>query len=74
MHLIQAMALKAFPTNAPTALENLALMVDDIWYYAGDRSTDFNWYTKRGLLAAIYSSTGVYVWLQLHTVAACCGI
>jgi ubiquinone biosynthesis protein COQ9 len=56
----QAMALKAFPSNAPTALENLALMVDDIWYYAGDRSTDFSWYTKRTILAALYSSTGVY--------------
>ena len=53
------MALKAFPTNAPTALENLALMVDDMWYHAGDRSTDFGWYTKRGLLATIYCSAGV---------------
>ena len=55
------MALKAFPINVPTALENLALMVDDMWYYAGDRSTDFSWYTKRGLLATIYSSAGVCV-------------
>lgn len=53
------MAVKAFPLNIPSALENLALLVDDIWYYAGDRSTDFNWYTKRALLAALYSSTGV---------------
>lgn len=54
----QAMAIKAFPYNVPSALENLALMVDDVWYYSGDRSTDFNWYTKRGLLALVYSSTG----------------
>ena len=55
----QAMAVKAFPSNAPTALENLAHMADDIWHCVGDRSTDFNWYTKRALLVAIYSSTGM---------------
>ena len=32
-------------------------MVDDIWYYAGDRSTDISWYTKRGMLAKLYFST-----------------
>ena len=37
-------------------------MVDDIWYWAGDRSTDFNWYTKRALLAGIYTSTGPTMW------------
>lgn len=52
------MALKAFPANAPSALKNLALMVDDMWYCAGDRSTDFNWYSKRAILTAIYCSTG----------------
>ena len=59
-HTHQAMALKAYPPVAPTALENLSLMVDDIWYMAGDKSTDFNWYTKRAILAAIYTSTGVW--------------
>lgn len=43
-------------------MERLALMVDDIWYWAGDRSTDFNWYTKRALLAGIYTSTGLLIW------------
>jgi len=32
-------------------------MVDDIWYYAGDRSTNISWYTKRGMLAKLYLST-----------------
>ena len=27
-----------------------------IWYIAGDNSTDFNFYTKRAILASIYSS------------------
>ena len=30
---------------------------------AGDRSTDFNFYTKRGLLAGVYAATTLY-WLD----------
>lgn len=52
------MALKALPSNANWSLESLALMVDDMWYWAGDRSTDINWYSKRAFLAGIYSTTG----------------
>jgi len=52
-----ALALHANPTNAPKALHNVGTMLDHIWYYAGDRSTDFNWYTKRGLLGMVYKST-----------------
>ena len=37
--------------------------VDAIWYAAGDTSTDYNFYTKRGLLAGVYSSTVLY-WLN----------
>ena len=33
------MAMMALPANAPTALKILTRMVDDMWYYAGDRST-----------------------------------
>lgn len=29
---------------------------DNIWRYAGDISTDFNYYTKRGLLTPVYLS------------------
>ena len=36
-------------------------LVDDIWYAAGDKSTDYNWYTKRALLAAVYSATELYM-------------
>ena len=35
---------------------------DAIWYAAGDTSTDFNFYSKRGLLMGIYTSTSLY-WL-----------
>ena len=36
-------------------------LVDEIWYMAGDRSTDINWYTKRGLLKTVYISTELYM-------------
>ncbi|MCW8915252.1 MAG: COQ9 family protein [Magnetovibrio sp.] len=37
--------------------------VDNIWYMAGDRSADFNYYTKRGLLGPVYAATVLY-WLN----------
>lgn len=36
--------------------------VDAMWRAAGDTATDFNFYTKRGLLAGVQSSTMLY-WL-----------
>lgn len=60
-HWPQAMAMMALPSNAPTALKNLTRMVDDMWYYAGDRSTYFDWYPKRAGLAMVYTSAEVYM-------------
>jgi len=37
--------------------------VNKIWYYAGDTSTDYNFYTKRALLAGVYGATFLY-WLK----------
>jgi ubiquinone biosynthesis protein COQ9 len=54
----------ALPFNAPQGLKQLWHTVDLIWYEAGlDKSTDFNYYTKRTLLASVYSSTLMY-WLS----------
>lgn len=36
---------------------------DTMWRAAGDRSTDFNYYSKRGLLIGVLSSTSLY-WLS----------
>lgn len=36
----QAMSLLLLPHNIPDSLKHLSTLVDDIWYYAGDRSTD----------------------------------
>jgi len=53
----QGLALLHSPMVIKDTVSISTKMVDDIWYYAGDRSTDINWYTKRGLLAKLYAST-----------------
>jgi ubiquinone biosynthesis protein COQ9 len=58
----RAVALLAMPQNAPLAARCTWRTVDTIWYAAGDRSADFNHYTKRGLLAPVYGATVLY-WL-----------
>jgi ubiquinone biosynthesis protein COQ9 len=50
----------AKPLNIGLGLKNMWQTVDKIWYYAGDQSTDYNYYTKRTLLSAVYSSTLMY--------------
>mgnify|MGYP002260037984 CR=1 FL=1 len=37
---LQAMGLMLLPYNAPDAAKNVAYLVDEIWYHAGDTSTD----------------------------------
>jgi len=53
----------ALPRHAPLSLRLLYETVDGIWYAAGDRTTDFSFYTKRLTLAAIYAATLLY-WLE----------
>lgn len=36
---------------------------DAIWYAAGDTATDYNWYSKRGLLLGVLGATSLY-WLN----------
>ena len=43
--------------NFTFAYKNFWRTVDQIWYLAGDQSTDFNHYTKRGLLFGVYKAT-----------------
>ncbi|RUS80095.1 hypothetical protein EGW08_012141 [Elysia chlorotica] len=57
----QAIAIQALPQNAVESWTNTLNLTDEIWYYAGDRSTDFNWYTKRMTLFGIYKSTEIYM-------------
>lgn len=47
-------------TNTSYIFNSLYNITDTIWRAAGDTSTDFNFYTKRATLAAVYSSTVIY--------------
>ena len=51
------------PQNAGVAPRATWRTVDAIWRAIGDRSTDFNFYSKRSLLAMVYASTFLY-WLN----------
>lgn len=51
------------PQNLISAQQRLWQTCDQIWFLAGDTSTDYNYYTKRALLAIVYSSTLLY-WLD----------
>lgn len=53
----RAAAFLSLPPNAPTAAKLIYGTVDSIWRAVGDTSTDFNFYTKRAILAAVYSAT-----------------
>jgi len=59
----RALALLAMPQNLPLALRISWRTVDGMWRIAGDTSTDFNHYTKRMTLGAVYAST-LLVWLD----------
>jgi len=48
------------PGRLPLAMKMAAQTVDVLWYEAGDQSTDYNYYTKRGLLGYVYTTTFVY--------------
>lgn len=58
----RALSLMALPRHARIAARTVAHTVDAIWHAAGDTSSDFSWYTKRGILAAVYSATLLF-WL-----------
>ncbi|KAK9909165.1 hypothetical protein WJX75_008087 [Coccomyxa subellipsoidea] len=57
----QALGVQAHPAHVATAVRQRAELADDIWHACGDTSTDYNWYTKRGLLAAVYAATELYM-------------
>ena len=59
----RALSLLSLPQHVPLGLRLLYQTVDDIWWAAGDRATDFSFYTKRMTLAGIYAATVLY-WLE----------
>jgi ubiquinone biosynthesis protein COQ9 len=59
----RGLAFLALPQNAALGARLLFRTVNAIWYAAGDSSTDYNFYTKRALLAGVYAATVLY-WLN----------
>lgn len=55
----RAAALLSLPMNAALGAKLMYRTVDAMWRAAGDTSTDFNFYTKRGILAGVYGSTAM---------------
>jgi len=59
----RAMSHYAMPKKAAQGVQVVWKAVDEMWWCCGDESVDFNYYTKRASLAAVYSATMVY-WLS----------
>lgn len=59
----RSMAVLAIPRHGRVAACSLARTVDEIWHLAGDEAADFSWYTKRAILAGVYSATLLF-WLR----------
>ncbi|KAJ7550867.1 hypothetical protein O6H91_07G122500 [Diphasiastrum complanatum] len=57
----QALSIQANPLNLPTTLKQRALLMDEIWHAAGDRSSDMDWITKRAILGGVYTATELYM-------------
>jgi len=53
----RALVVLSMPHHAPLAAKSLYRTVDAVWHGIGDRSVDFNFYSKRALLAGVYSTT-----------------
>jgi ubiquinone biosynthesis protein COQ9 len=63
-------ALFTLPWHVADGLKTLYATVDTIWAAAGDTSTDYNFYTKRLLLAHVLTSTTNF-WLDDHSENMC---
>jgi ubiquinone biosynthesis protein COQ9 len=59
----RGIAARLLPNNALAAGPALWRTIDLIWALAGDRAHDASYYTKRGLLLAVWTSTFFY-WLD----------
>jgi ubiquinone biosynthesis protein COQ9 len=53
----RAVAHLSLPPNVALGAKLVYRTVDAMWRAAGDVSTDFNFYTKRAILAGVYSAT-----------------
>ena len=58
-----SISITAIPVNASASLKILYRTCNSMWRMAGDKSTDFSFYTRRMSLAAVYISTLLF-WLN----------
>ncbi len=65
----RGVSLLALPNHAADGARAIWHTADTIWTALGDTSRDFNWYTKRTTLSAVYSSALLY-WLGDTTPGA----
>lgn len=59
----RAVGFCALPAHCALGPKTLYDTVDAVWFAAGDASTDYNFYTKRALLAGVTTATTLY-WLE----------
>ena len=59
----KSISITAIPSNAKISLNILYRTCNSIWRMAGDKSTDFSFYTRRISLATVYTSTLLF-WLN----------
>jgi len=59
----RALSILAMPAHAKLSVKLLYETVDTMWRTAGQLDTGFSFYTKRGILAAVYSAT-VLAWIS----------
>ena len=58
--ILEQNALFLIPGNILSGAKCYSKTCDLIWRYAGDKSEDFNYYTKRGLLLCVYTSSRLF--------------
>jgi ubiquinone biosynthesis protein COQ9 len=59
----RAVAARLLPSNAMAGCASLWRTVDLMWSLAGDKAEDYSYYTKRSLLAGVWTSTFLF-WLE----------
>lgn len=59
----RALTFLAMPQNSAAGARMVWRTADCVWRAIGDRSTDFNYYSKRTILSGVFSATMLY-WLN----------
>lgn len=63
-NLLSLLSQLVFPTKVPQSVTQLSSLADDLLFYAGDKSHEFDWYEKRAKIAAIFVKTELYMVLD----------